>query len=134
MPKKLFYASASILMLALAYHLGGAAARANVSATIEVPSFNGSWVSGVMGRTVYTACCGGGPQCPFVVQILGGIPGTDPVIASSSGGNVDFVLLANGDIYRGDLSTAAWTLAGNLNGATPAARQTFGQLKAQYRR
>jgi len=55
MLKKLFYASASILMLAIVYHLRANSARAQAGATISSPSFNGGWGCGVVGRTVYNA-------------------------------------------------------------------------------
>jgi len=96
MLKKLFYASASILMLALAYHFGATSAGAQSGGNVVVNAFAG-----------------------------GGAP------ISMNGGAVT----AAGDVYvTGDWVT--WTRLSNVftGAATPAAQQTFGQVKAQYRK
>jgi hypothetical protein len=86
--KRLFYASASILMLALAYHLGAS------TATAQAPS--------------------------------------NPVVAAYS----NYVVTANGDVYSypGPSPAVAWSHVANVfSGATPAAMESFGALKARYR-
>jgi hypothetical protein len=92
MLKKLFYASASVLMLALAYHLGANTASAQA-------------------------------------------PG-NPIVSGDGG----IALTANGDVYvNSKLLTPSnytdWVRAANVfGGATPAQNQTWGQLKATYRK
>ena len=92
MLKKLFYASASILMLAIAYHLGANSAAAQQGST------------------------------------LSGFTAINPYL---------FVMTPNGDVYDRQISgenmypTLHYT--GNFwSGPTPAAGQTWGQLKSQY--
>jgi hypothetical protein len=127
MLKMLFYTSASILMLTLAYHLGARSARAQGSG-LAVGVFGQVEVSAgaVVGRTIYRS--GGGPAgAPSPPDP---VPGTSPIIAIC--GDYPAAMLANGDLYTWN---NGWTLRGNMVGAaTPAAHPTFGQLKAQYRK
>jgi hypothetical protein len=102
--KKLFYASASILMLAIAYHLGAGTAKGQV----------GSMVSGFTAHSVSTNPAG-------------------PV------GGTFAVMTPNGDIYVHEMYAGSGSYGleyvGNFwTAPTPAARQTWGQLKSDYRK
>ena len=130
--KKLFYVSASLFLLAAAYHLGATRAGAQSGAGIEGASSQavpGATVpyraSGVVGRTFYLLN-GNGSQVTYPVPI----PGTSHVVATDPG--YIMVLLDNGDWLQ--FTGSGWDRVGNLLGApTPAATQSFGALKAKYR-
>lgn len=126
MLRRLFYASASILMLALAYHLGVQSARAQGSsvAAAEI-DFDKSY-SLVIGRTLYGFRTDTGKES-FVV------PGTSPVVACSYfGQGSSEVLLENGDAWA--TVGGAWQYVGNVFATTPAAQPTWGQIKVTYRK
>jgi hypothetical protein len=127
MLKRFFYAAASILMLAVAYHLGATNAQGQVGGNMvaagvsntQAVTFEGEYYQSNDGinfrRTgnIY----GGGPAYSRPVSVYYGI-----------------VMLENGDLLEsGDLAT--WTRTTNVfSGPTPAAHVTFGRLKAQYRK
>ncbi len=102
MLKKLFYASASVLMLAFAYHLGATNAQGQA----------GNAVTGFA------------------------------YVPSNGGQQGLYVMTPNGDVFAHVFSpqlpqiSGAPAYIGNFwgFGPTPAAQQTFGQLKAQYRK
>ncbi len=131
MLKKLFYASASILMLAIAYHLGAVSAKAQTNGLVQVGDIDAQFARGiaaVSGRTVYTANVA--PFRPYGASAP--VPGIDPVVAVDGADGI--VMLANGDVYATD-TYGVWQLQGNMiPGPTPAARPTWGQLKATYRK
>lgn len=59
---------------------------------------------------------------------------SNPVVGITevNGGESD--ITANGDAYFTNTGGATWELRGNLFGApTPAAQQSWGQVKARYR-
>src|SRR5712692_10476682 len=102
MLKKLFYASASVLMLAIAYHLGAQSAQAQSGtiAAAEVDAGNYGNYSIVIGRTLYAfgpAAYGPGP---IGTREVFTIPGTSPVIAClyQAIGHC-WTLLENGDCW-----------------------------------
>ena len=118
MPKKLFYASASILMLATA---------------AEVTDLGGGvyTYSIVIGRTLYAFRPGetSGP--------VGTVPGTSLVVSCAYYSPYTYAaLLENGDAWEyNGFSPPGWRFKGNvLCGSTPAAQPTFGQVKVQYRK
>jgi hypothetical protein len=132
MLKRLFYASASILMLAAAYHLGASSATAQarsasaLSGTITAPGLFksvGDHYTAVIGRTFYES------GSPLPVPI----PETVDAIATGFGGtNADEVMLANGNVYSWNGS--GWTYHGNVvGGVTAASAQSWGAMKARYR-
>jgi len=135
--KRLFYASATVLLLTIAYHLGASTATAQaptpsgLAGTISAAGLffnNGQSATAVIGRTFYL----NGSPLPNGATI----PGTDPVIATGFGANWRLmVMLANGDTYIADGDASGpWTYAGNaVGGATAAHMQSFGALKAKYR-
>jgi hypothetical protein len=143
MLKRLFYASASILMLAIAYHLGATTAAAqapgnpvaaygigpdndpfaNVAVTANgdvygATSVNGTWVHGP--------------------NVFGGAPPTSPVVGYGLGlpFNYRFVVVtAAGDVYGASTPGSQWTHVANVfGGSTPAQRETWGALKGAYRK
>ncbi len=121
MLKKLFYASASILMLALAYHLGASTATAQ-SGLFRVLNPGGPLIIEV-GGAVYTFN-GSAWEQPSLAP--------PPVPASS-------LLVGDSQTYMTvDGTTWVWNNQWQsvpLPGSpTPAAQPTFGQLKAQYRK
>jgi hypothetical protein len=132
--KRLFYASASILMLAAAYHLGALSAGAQSGGAMEGASVqatpSGLIASFTMNRVLYLSqLTNAGYWWPVPAAPVGGaaIPGTAAVVATAPYA----VLLANGDVY-----TPAYGYGGNLvTGSRPTAtrQQTFGALKAKYR-
>jgi len=136
MLKKLFYASASILMLALAYHFGAASAGAQSPGTIQGASAGPAtgYATGVVGRTFYYKRHNSNEPGGTVPDP---VPGDSPVIATqgSGPGSIQVAVLENGDVYSRNLNESAWVYFGNLVGSpTHAAQQTWGQLKAQYRK
>ena len=142
MLKRLFYGSASILMLALAYHVGAQSAQAQAQGI--APSWIGDagnghlWAFAVVGRTPYSS------NNLADHGVFPPIPGTGSIIAISATNTDDKMVLAmldNGDMYAfnnfggGSNGTPAWYRVGNVfAGSTPAHQQTWGQLKAQYRK
>ena len=139
MLKKVFYASASILMLALAYHLGATSAHGQSANALVgyvqsgnlgfVLTANGDeyvWDSNNPGLGWHydrnVGASAGRPAGQFTVFTLG---------------NGFYAFTANGDVYKIPTLDGpySWTYVNNVFGTpTPAAQQTFGQIKAQYRK
>ncbi len=78
----------------------------------------------------------GGPASPNPNPI----PGTSHAIATgldNTGDTQYVVLLEDGDVYGTPYEQGSgrgpWTFRGNVFGATPAIRHSWGQLKARYR-
>jgi len=126
MLKKLFYVSASILMLAVAYHLGAGSAKAQAG-LIEVGNIEYSagtyLIHFVVGRTLYDT---GWNPIPVPV------PGSARIVAVGWGPDGNTALLENGDLYAWD-TVNGWQHR-NVFGSTAAVQPTFGQLKTQYRK
>ena len=132
MLKKLFYASASILMLALAYHFGATSATAQVGA-IEAPnieSVQGNYfVTFVVGRTFYQTSL----TSPSAAAFPAPVPGAARIIATGLSSWGFTALLENCDAWAWN-AAGYWQSAGNVFGPTPAAQPTWGKLKAGYRK
>ena len=141
--KKLFLASASVLMLALAYHLGATSAGAQLSGTISAAAavergpYGGPIIYAVVGRTLYAGGDPGGGPAIGTPWSGGPIPGSSPVIAvgSSRSGPAPTVVLANGDTYAAIQGPGGpWSMIGNAVGsATGAATQSWGSVKVGAR-
>lgn len=122
--KRFFYASASILMLALAYHFGAGTAGAQSPA---------GWVVGFGGTNASMPIVGVGNRVywyDFNSRTV--LPAGDyPRTVVGIGNNV--VVLDNGDFYVDGALAGSYSSV--LPGSpTPAAQRTFGQLKVQYRK
>ena len=119
MHRKLFYVSASILMLALAFHLGAAMAIGQVSGALSSGAITSDGVYAVSGRTIVVEQGGSyGQSAP--------IPGSSPVLA----GKLGAALTADGTIWSDE--GGAWHPAGQFPvGPTAARRQSWGALKYQ---
>jgi len=111
--KRLFYASASLFLLAAAYHLGASAAGAQAGSSVVATDVNGS-VHAVVGRVLIER--GGGTTTVAPTSI----PGSSPVMAAGAivGSSTFGAVLANGDYYEasgpGGLNNiGAWQLVGN---------------------
>jgi hypothetical protein len=136
MLKKLFYASASVLMLAAAYHLGAVSAQAQGGATVDCGGIsfrsNGTthgFVAGAVTGRTYRFFNG----IDAITTFSQPIPGTSPAIAVNPDNAA--VMLANGDVYDFSGGTQSWEFVVNMaGGATPAAKSTWGQLKTNYRK
>jgi len=66
----------------------------------------------------------------------GAQPPGNPIVTVYSATNGESVaILVNGDVYtQSNLSVSPWAHRGNIfGGATPALRQSWGQVKARYR-
>jgi hypothetical protein len=132
MHKRFLYAVAAILMLAIAHHLG--ASTATTQGVGDVTAANVALVGPdvyytcVVGRTFYLS-----HGLPTVFSIAQPVPGTAAVVATGSDGIYLTAMLASGDVYQWDGSTA-WIRRGNMTGAPISARlQTWGQVKARFR-
>jgi hypothetical protein len=139
MLKKLFYASASILMLALAYHLGATAAHGQ-SANAVVGNLASGYLEFVLTASgdeyvLNTNNPGIGWHFYENVGASAGRPASQFTVFAWGDGAYAFT--ANGDVYkRPNLDGPySWAFINNVFGSsTPTARPSFGQLKAQYRK
>lgn len=126
--KRFFYVCAGLFLLAGAFALGAQSVRA--SGTIECANFVFSTGTAVVDRRIVYQ------EYNHQMQTVPDpIPGSSPVIACAPAGAV----LENGDVwhtnYSGPGSSTDWTLVGNLltGKATPATKETWGDLKLRYR-
>lgn len=130
--KRVFYASASILMLAGAYHLGAstAGAQSGAVAGFHISSNGNPFVSCPSGD-VWIDVIGGGWR--YAGNALTGRPGRT-IVGLAGAGSLFYAILDNGDIVQSD-SYTGWNSAGNApcGTATSTATQSFGSLKAKYR-
>jgi len=125
-----FYVSAGILLLALSHHLGARSATAQALG-FRVLGENGPFIA--VGESVYEMDYYGWQPVPP------GSPGGDvtlpPVPVSSLvlylGGQA---ITQTGEGWIRDGNTGVWHSVGTPPGVTPAQRQTFGQLKSDYRK
>lgn len=129
--KKLFLASASLLMLALAYTL--TASRAESQVATEVVALGGangtSCISLVMADAqggVYTDC---GDSSWHLVATLPG-PVADIWTPYTMNPHV-YVVLKNGDVYHAIAGQWIFTLV--TSAPTVTARRSWGSLKTQVR-
>jgi|SRR5580765_6612493 len=123
MARKFFYVCAGLFLLTLAYQLGTTSAQAQF--VVDGASVADGTPSAAVGRTLYVGVSGTPVPVP--------IPGTSRVIATSDA-NQGFVLLENGDVFNWQGESNGWVPFGNLfGGATPAMRESWGQLKSRYR-
>ncbi len=135
--KRLFYASASLLMLALAYHLGATSAIGQTGGIITDAYDPGLGSFAVTSTgAVYFASYGGTetPSNPTWSHV-GTIPaGSSIVTIQEAGGTVVHAFDANGGFWVSTDYGRTWALRGNVVGApTPARTESFGQLKTRYR-
>ena len=132
--KKMFYASVSILLLALIYHVGSGRASAQSCGTgfvaVENEGGGGQFMGLAANGDVYTTMTDGATW-----TFRGHINGQSFVSLSNEGGGGQFMALeSNGTTWVTVSDGAAWTQKGNIGGAATSARtQSFGALKASYR-
>ena len=133
--KSFAYISASIFLLALAYHLGAGTAQSQTTGVIDVANVGYHATSAVIGRVFYFQ---GSEASPPTSAGLPPIPGTAAVIACGipEGSALPTVVLANGEVWRGGGSQGPgpWELVTTYPiGTTPTKTSTFGSVKARYR-
>ncbi len=137
MLKKLFYASASILMLALAYHLGAVSATAQSHPSIVAIAWNRAdgyayAVDAAGGIFANPGNCGTWTR---VGQMPAGCTPTC-ILDGDLSGHLD-VGCAEGDFYylSGSFPNITPVFCSSIyGGPTPAQQQTWGRLKATYRK
>jgi hypothetical protein len=133
--KKLFYASAFLLMLAAAYHIGPSTATAQAPGTelVAITGF-GEGCYNIAGVSrdggVYFRCDSGG------WQHVANLPGEGAAVYWSRDFDPNlYVGLRNGDVWV-HAPGGSWEFAylGNMfGGPTPVAAKSWGALKAKYR-
>jgi hypothetical protein len=133
--KRFFYVCAGLFLLVLSYEIGASRVGAQTPGGIQGAAI--AWVtglpsayrfSGVEGRMFHAAEPYGRRYDPPEP-----IPGTASIIATDPAGFE--VMLEGGDVYQYTGNGLGWTFVGNLlGGVTPTVRETFGGLKARYRR
>ena len=138
MAKRLFYVSASLLMLALTYHLGASAARAQIQNTLWYANHMDATVGIVAGRTIRWMQTGIGNT--GTTGELPPVPGS-PEIVQFSVGNMSagqpeaLAILADGSVWKLGIGTSAWAMVGNLlsGSPTPTLQSSWGALKVKAR-
>lgn len=128
--QRLCYASASILILALAYQHGARSAQAQSGGQIDgaavATSATGVRASGAVGR-VFHLMLENGTQRAYAPPV----PGTQAILATDPLGIG--VLLADGQVLQ--FNGSGWTHTGDLIPvAVPAALPAWGQVKDRYRK
>jgi hypothetical protein len=120
--KRLFYASASLLMLSVAYHLGASTASG------QTPSFRVLWLTDVLsGDTFYHL----NPVHGWVPTAAIDVPPVPPnsLISFSSANHLAITESGEGWYWFN-----GWRSAGIVpGGATLTRTESFGALKARYR-
>jgi hypothetical protein len=130
MLKKLFYVSASILMLAASYYLGARNAGAQSPGSVQVIG-PGMVISG--GAVYYAQSPGLTPAWQAVTE-LPPVPVASIVYDDCAGnGASGRVITASGEGWVNP-GANRWTSIGIIPGATPAAQPSWGKLKASYRK
>ena len=136
--KRLFYVSASLFLLAAAYHLGASTAGAQIQNTIWSANRADAMVGVVSGRTIRWMSTG--INSGFgTTGSLPPVPGSAEIVQFCVGnqacGNAEgTAILADGSVWTLPICTSAWIPVGNLlSGSTPTTATTFGALKAKYR-
>ena len=142
LPKRMFYVSASILALAIAYQLGVTAAQGQAGGAVAAATDGGlgsfvTTTSGSVYLSLYGSNSPAAPRWTFKGVIPAGAPIVDIVDAgynSSGTGDVLHAFDANGNFYLSSDDGRTWTRRGNVFGSTtPALQESWGQLKARYR-
>jgi hypothetical protein len=130
--KSFFYASLSILALAVAYSLSVRTAQGQ-GAAVEAVAFD----CGSDGQT-YVSCaigrhCVSGNPSNFVLSVSPDVPGTSPIISTERSINgVVYAALASGDVYR-CVGGGDWIFLGNLvSTPTPVVLKSWGQVKRDH--
>lgn len=138
--KRIFYVSAAILALAIAYQLGVTAAEGQSGGTLAAaddPGF-GSWAVTSSG-SVYLSDYG--TQTPVAPHwtFRGTIPATAPIVhvanagTDNSGNSVVHAFDSAGNFYLSSNGGVTWSRRGNVFGSpVPALQQSWGQVKARY--
>lgn len=140
--KRLFWICGGIFLLALIYQMGARNVTAGVFGIegASIRSENGVNFATFTSNRVfyaYSTAQSSGEWVPYdFPPPTQPIPGGDAIVSTSVGGGYFLVLLANGDAYDAVADGGAgqsWTYGGNLLGATPAVRESWGALKSRYR-
>ena len=136
MLKKLFYASASILMLALAYHLGATTATAQ-SPTGEVAVLTATLMANdPLPLPIYKdGTMALASDCHWIVSpaLLDDTRFGATVFRCETFAGVLYSLAPDDGNNRSRANCMAVAVRGS-GAPTPSAQPTFGQLKAQYRK
>ena len=139
--KRFFYASAAVLMLAIAYQLGTREAAGQSVGTVAFAHDTGwgSYVvtpSGSVYWSYYGTIQAPAPRWTF----RGTIGSSSPIVrigdavSDASGQVVVHAFAQNGNFYVSTDDGRTWSLRGNVFGSpTPALRESWGQLKSRYR-
>ncbi len=133
--KRLFYACAGLLCLAVAYQVGVQRASAQTGSTFVVGSFDpdtdplvidASGQMWMMGHANSPGVRVGPVSLPKPGTVL-------EATASVVGGSfATYVLYADGDAYHYDRTS--WHFDGNVvGGPTPSRRESWGSVKARFR-
>lgn len=132
MIRRAFYALASILLLAIIYHLG--ASRADGQGSVVLSGVNvesNGQCTAVAGRILYEI----EPATGFHEAVTQPIPGTANIVASGPGCGRYTVILENGEVWCTGSISGPWEYRGNIASIpTPLSRQSIGNLKSRYRK
>lgn len=126
-----FFACAGIFLLALSFHLGATSARGQVGGT-------GWFIAGNNGGPFVLTASGdswryipGYGWLNDLGNIFGGASAGRTIVSVLPGE----VATSTGEVWYGTVVAGTWTNAGVPPvGPTPARQESFGQLKAQYRK
>ena len=136
MLKKWFYASASVLMLALAYHLGATNARGQVGASVAaaVLYIHGSFAVSSTGDVYFATYSETGAGAHW--SRIGKVGASAPIVAIEDVvENYCHAVALDGSFYVSTDAGRTWQLMGNVfGGPTVVGPETMGALKARYRR
>jgi hypothetical protein len=141
MARKFFYVCAGLSLLAFCYHLGAGTATAQGAGNPVVGGFQGQGPIGIVTANGdvqwFRSSDGRTGTWTFGSNVFAGTglsPSGDPVVAAWSGASGDWAATANGDVFLGGVQ-GPWVFVGNAfsGGATPALRESWGQLKARFR-
>lgn len=135
MAKKFFYVCAGLLMLALSYHFGASAARAQMQGTLWYANRQDQYVAVLTGRTIRwmrTDEAQSGELPP--------VPGSGEIVQFSVGNLCNGVadgqaILADGSVWVVHPCSTTWEPVGNLLSGVPTSTQqrSWGDLKMRAR-
>jgi hypothetical protein len=124
--KRFFFASAGLLCLMLAYHLGAVEARAQLQG-IESAQFDGDAANLAIGGQLFSMASSG-------VAYSAALPEPGGVLASAGHDGSFRVLMTNGHSWEKLGAANEWRLVGTLlDQPTPTEKTSWGGLKARYR-